>query len=107
MSNVDSLNSTLVPRSGRLTIMLLVLMVSFSTPAGAKLAVTWDFTKGTHGWQGNKHVKSLAVTAEGLAFESTGNDPWIEGPAVDLPGAGMTRVKVRMKSDAGPGGELF
>ncbi len=94
-------------RNGHLAIMLLALMASFSTPAGAKLAVTWDFTKGMHGWQGNKHVTDLAVTAEGLAFESTGNDPWIEGPAVDLPSAGMTRVKVRMKSDAGPGGELF
>ena len=26
---------------------------------------------------------------------------------MDLPGEGMTRVKVRMRSDAGPGGELF
>ncbi len=107
MSNVGNLNRTLLPRNSRLTIALLAIVASLSTPGRAKLAVTWDFTKGTHGWQGNQHVKGLAVTGEGLAFESIGNDPWVEGPAVDLPGAGMTRVSVRMKSDVDPGGELF
>ena len=84
-----------------------MFVASVSTSAWGKTVVTWDFTKGMHGWQGNKHVQGLTVTAEGLAFTSTENDPWIEGPAVDLPGAGMTRVKVRMKSDADAGGELF
>jgi hypothetical protein len=95
------------PRNGRLTILLLILVASVSTCVWGKAVVTWDFTKGAQGWQGNKHVRGLTITPEGLAFESTGNDPWIEGPTVDLPGAGMTRVQVRMKSDAGSGGELF
>jgi hypothetical protein len=86
---------------------LLTLVASLSTPTWGKTVVTWDFTRSTHGWQGNKHVQGLAVAAEGLAFESTGNDPWIEGPAVDPPAEEMTRVQVRMKSDADAGGELF
>ena len=86
---------------------LLTFAALASTPAWGKAVVTWDFAKGTQGWQGNQHVKNLTATAEGLAFESTGNDPWIEGPAVDLPGEGMTRVTVRMRSDADPGAELF
>ncbi|MCU0917244.1 MAG: hypothetical protein MUC88_22175, partial [Planctomycetes bacterium] len=71
------------------------------------MVTTWDFTQGSQLWHGNKHVQSLSATAEGLAFTSIGNDPWIEGPAVDLPGDGRTRVRVRMKSEADPGGELF
>jgi len=107
MSDLDRIDSTPIPGNGHLTIALLTLITSLSTPAWGKTVVAWDFTKGTHGWQGNQHVKGLAATAEGLAFESAGNDPWIEGPAVDLPGDGQTRVRVRMKSDADPGGELF
>ena len=62
---------------------------------------------GLQGWQGNNYTEGLTATAEGLAFRSTGIDPWIEGPAVDLPGEGTVRVRVRMKSEADTGGELF
>ncbi len=101
------INQTPAPAKSCAVVIMFALIASLSTSAWGKTVVTWDFTKGSHGWQGNKHVKGLAVTGEGLAFESTDNDPWIEGPAVDLSGAGMTRVKVRMKSDADPAGELF
>jgi hypothetical protein len=75
--------------------------------AYGKTVAAWDFAKGLQGWQGNRYTEGLTATAEGLAFRSTGNDPWIEGPAVDLPGEGTVRVKVRMKSQADTGGELF
>ncbi len=107
MRDSGKTNETAAPGNGRLTILLLMLVASLPTSAWGKVVVTWDFTKGIHGWQGNQYVQGLTATAEGLAFESTGNDPWIEGPGVDLPGAGMTRVQVRMKSDADAGGELF
>jgi hypothetical protein len=107
MRDPGKTDETSAPGDGRLTILLLLFVAFFSASAWAKTVVAWDFTEGRYGWQGNKQVQGLAVTAEGLAFASTGNDPWIEGPAVDLPGTGMTRVKVRMKSDADPGGELF
>ncbi len=83
------------------------LAAGLSTVAKGADVVAWDFTQGQQSWQGNPHVKDLAVSSEGLAFTSTGMDPWIEGPAVDLPGSGMMRVHVRMKSDADPHGELF
>jgi len=85
----------------------LVVAGTFSTAGVGKEVVVWDFAQGPHGWQGNSFVKDLAVTSEGLVLASTAIDPWIEGPAVDLPGAGMTRVRVRMRSDADPHGELF
>jgi hypothetical protein len=107
MRDSGKINETSAPGTGRPAFLWLLLVASLSTSVWGKTVVTWDFTKGRHGWQGNQQVQGLTVTGEGLAFASTGNDPWIEGPAVDLPGAGMTRVQVRMKSDADAGGELF
>ncbi len=84
-----------------------VLLVGFCLSARAETVVTWDFTRGAQGWIGNNVVQDLTAGPEGLAFTSTGIDPWIEGPAVDLPPGQMTRVTVRMKSDADAGAELF
>jgi hypothetical protein len=78
-----------------------------SADARGKVALTWDFTKGVQGWRANQYVEETVISSEGLAFRSTGNDPWIEGPAVDLPGEGMTRVRVSMKSNADAHAELF
>jgi hypothetical protein len=91
----------------RRSLLAFLLTAGFSTAVSGREVAAWDFVQGRHGWQGNPYVTDLAVTSEGLAFTSNGIDPWIEGPAVDLPGAGMTRVRVRMKSDADPHGELF
>jgi hypothetical protein len=88
-------------------IILLAFMGAFSCPVLGKTVATWDFTKGLQGWQGNKDVPDLTVSPEGLVFETTGIDPWLEGPAVEMPGAGLTRVRVRMKSQAEPHAELF
>lgn len=84
-----------------------VLLVCLSSSAWAKTIVAWDFTQGAQGWTGNNFVRDLAAGPEGLAFVSTGIDPWIEGPGVDLPQGEMTRVTVTMKSDADAGAELF
>jgi hypothetical protein len=85
---------------------LFFLMMAPSATYGKTIAA-WDFTKGLQGWQGNRYTEGLAVSGEGLAFKSTGNDPWIEGPAVDASGDGAARVSIRMKSSADPHGELF
>ena len=73
----------------------------------AKTVIEWDFSKGVQGWVGNDRVERLSSSAEGLVVKCTGEDPWIEGPAVDLPGDGICRVKIRMKSSADAGAELF
>jgi len=91
----------------RKPLMVFVLCTMLSPDVWGKTVVAWDFTKGVQGWQGNKDTEGLTATTEGLAFRSAGIDPWIEGPAVDLPGEGTVRVRVRMKSDADMGGELF
>ncbi len=75
--------------------------------AGADAIIKWDFTTGTHGWIGNQMVESLEVTPRGLVVEAVGNDPWIEGPPVDLPGSGLTRVTIRMKSEFDQNAVMF
>ncbi len=89
------------------TVPACIFLVCLSAPLQAETIVTWDFTQGDHGWTGNNFVRDLAAGPEGLAFVSTGIDPWIEGPPVDLSQDGMTRIAVRMKSDADAGAELF
>ena len=83
------------------------LFLAVPVPALGKTAVEWDFSKGLHGWTGNGQVENLSYSPEGLLVKSTGEDPWIEGPAVDLPGDKIIRVKIRMKSNADAGAELF
>ena len=86
-------------------LLMIIMMVPFQ--AYGKTAIEWDFTKGTNGWVGNNVVENLTSSPEGLVVKSKGQDPWIEGPAVDLPGEEIARVKIRMKSDADASAELF
>jgi len=90
-------------------LVLFGIIVITMVPVGAcgAAVVEWDFSKGAHGWTGNNGVENLRSSAEGLIVKSTGVDPWIEGPAVDLPDDKMIRVKIRMKSNADASGELF
>ncbi len=72
-----------------------------------KVILQWDFTRGTHGWTANNNVEGLISSPDGLIVKSIAEDPWIEGPAVDLPVDGVTRVTIRMKSGADASGQLF
>ncbi|MHC4120603.1 MAG: hypothetical protein ACYSWO_24170 [Planctomycetota bacterium] len=78
-----------------------------AVPVSGKLVIQWDFSEGLHGWAGNNKVEKLTHSSQGLSVKSTGEDPWIEGPAIDLPGGDITRVKIRMKSTADAAAELF
>jgi hypothetical protein len=91
----------------KLFTILLVVMAVWALPAFGKIAVEWDFSKDLHGWTGNRQVENLSFSSEGLIVKSTGEDPWIEGPAVDLPDDKIIRVKVLMKSNADASAELF
>ncbi len=94
-------------RTNTAALVIFLSFVALATTVRAEAVVMWDFTGGLHGWIGNQFVDDLRITAEGLSFVSTGIDPWIEGPAIDTPGAGLTRVTVTMKSTAHASGELF
>ncbi|MDH4238428.1 MAG: hypothetical protein OEW48_02585, partial [Phycisphaerae bacterium] len=74
----------ITPVNPRMLPVLFGIMVIIMLPAGVCGAsvVEWDFSKDTHGWTGNGRVENLRSSAEGLIVKSTGEDPWIEGPAV-------------------------
>ena len=86
---------------------LLAVMSLWTMTSFGKAVAEWDFSKGLHGWTGNRQVDNLSSSSEGIVVKSTGEDPWIEGPVVDLPDDKIIRVKIRMKSDADAGAELF
>ena len=69
--------------------------------------VEWDFTKGAQGWAGNQQVKPVEVSGEGLVVQSTGIDPWIEGPAVDIAPGSMVRLTLRLKTNADGSARYF
>lgn len=73
----------------------------------AAVSVEWDFTQGTQGWSGNARVEPVRSTADGLIVRTTGLDPWIEGPAVDLPAGSLVRVTVRMRCDTDGSAQIF
>ena len=89
------------------TLLGLAAIMEIAPAVYGKTAAEWDFRKGTQGWAGNGAVENLTSSPEGLVVKSKGQDPWIEGPAVDLPGDGMTKVKIRMKSTADTDAQLF
>ncbi len=94
-------------RVGFSPLMLLAVITILPAPIFGKTVAEWDFSKGLQGWAGNNHVENLSSSPEGLVVKSTSEDPWIEGPAVDLPGDKIIRVRIRMKSNADAGAELF
>jgi len=84
-----------------------IVLISLVASASGKVVTGWDFSKGTHRWTGNNKVEKLTYSSDGLIIKSTGEDPWIEGPAIDLPSDKMIRAKIRMRSTADTGAELF
>jgi len=93
-------------RTHYLLIAIVYVSVIVATSSAAPIA-RYDFTKGTHGWQGNRHTTGLKVTAEGLAFRSTDVDPWLTGPVVEVPANARIRFTVCIRSSADGTGRLF
>jgi len=94
--------------SQRCTTALAIAAMGMATAAEPE--IVFDFRAGTHGWTGNRQVRSVAATPEGLAYECTGEeDPWLEGPpAARLPVGTPLRLVIRLKAEGGdPSGEVF
>ena len=69
---------------------LCLLAVTFAATCIASDSVTLaDFTNKGHGWQGNSRTREMRQSADGFSVELAGEeDPWLEGPAVAVPGFG-------------------
>ena len=70
---------------------------------------SFDFTKpgGAEGWKAEHDVARMEATAEGLAVEIGGGDPYIIGPSRDFPAGMLLFVKVRFKSDQAGSLQMF
>jgi hypothetical protein len=90
------------------TTVLAIAVMGMAT--AAEPLTVLDFSSGTQGWSGNRQVRSVRATPEGLAYECSGDeDPWLEGPPAErLPVGTPLRLILRLKAEGGdPSGELF
>src|SRR5690606_37179811 len=69
----------------------------------------WEFeTDGdTEGWTAANQVTPLTVSGGALRFSSTGGDPFIVGPGIDIDLADGVVVEVTMESSVAGGGQVF
>jgi hypothetical protein len=58
-------------------------------------------------WRPLHGVATLDTTPQGLRIAISGDDPYIESPAIDFPADQKLLVKFRLRSDVGGGGQLF
>lgn len=64
----------------------------------------WDFTEGLQGWRA--HHDCTVQAAEGMMqITSTGGDPWLYSPAIDIPSP--IAVRLRICAEGGSDGRLF
>jgi hypothetical protein len=75
----------------------------------ANAFAAWEFeTDGdTEGWTAANQVTPLTASGGALRFSSTGGDPFIVGPAVDIDLADAAVVEVTMQSSTAGGGQVF
>lgn len=66
----------------------------------------FDFTKPGHGWKGNSRTRP--AEGEGFCVELTGEeDPWLEGPAVTVPGADVAQqLALELDAECGQPGNV-
>ena len=79
----------------RACLFALALVLSAARQAAAQEVVIGDFTKTGGGWQAAHHLKDVSVSAAGMSFTVTDNDPWLLGPKVSIPAAPDGATKVR------------
>lgn len=58
-------------------------------------------------WRPLHGVASVEATAIGMRIAISGDDPYVESPAVELPAGERWLVKARLRSDVGGAGQLF
>ncbi len=65
---------------------------------------TWDFEKGTEGWQA-LHDCSIEAVGGALRIVSRGRDPYLQSPALRVRGEVVVRLRVRSRGRGG--GQVF
>jgi hypothetical protein len=72
----------------------------------AEEATLVDFTRAGHGWKGNPRTRD-ARQENGFSVELSGEDPWLEGPAVAVPDSGRARkLDLAVEAECGGSGDI-
>lgn len=74
-----------------------------AAPAGPPL-VAWDFARDAAGWAAANDCEA-SVTPGAWRVTSTGNDPFLVGPPVEVPGP--LRLVIRMRCEQGGGAAFY
>lgn len=88
-------------RSLRGLVVVLAILQAPGALAREGDVVVADFTRPGHGWRGNRSVAGQRQSDGGLALRAVEEDPWLEGPLVDVPvPTGTERLVVELDADA-------
>ena len=68
--------------------------------------IDFDFTKGRHGWFGAREILRDLQDENGLALRTCGHDPYIVGPAMEIPPDAVKTLIIRLRSKE-PGMSAF
>ncbi len=63
----------------------------------AQPGVTWDFSRGTQGWEAWNDLAPFESGASGLTTRAIGIDPNMGGPPMDIPAISLAVVEVQMR----------
>lgn len=90
-------------------LLLAVVQAVVAPPAFAATLPEFDFTQPeiARQWGGPHHIAALRPTADGLAIELNGNDPYFHGPPRDFPTNTPLWLVARLKSDQAGSAEVF
>ncbi len=69
-----------------------------------KVLEGWTFKPGTADWEALHNCKIAATPEQTLRLQPTGDDPYVQSPAVNIPGPMVVEFRVRTKT---PGGGVF
>ena len=69
----------------------------------------FDFTRADSvaQWRAANDVASAEATADGMAVVASGNDPFLVGPAIDLPAGAPLALEIKVRSESGGSVEVF
>ncbi len=70
-------------------------------------AIEWDFSQGAQGWFAWNALTPLTRTAKGIATTSTGGDPYMAGPLLNVEASRYREIVVSMSVSAGTGAQMY
>jgi hypothetical protein len=80
-----------------------------SQPEQVEIIAAWDFTaqQKAQGWQPSNDLAHFTFDAAGLVTRSTGGDPYMNGPSIQLDPVAAPHFEISMRSSRGNDAQLF